>query len=104
VLVSKILGHLDEWTTKEPDKFKKFYQNFGPIFKIGINTDFTNRDKIIELLRFESTTTEENEYTSLKNYVSRMQSNQKEIYYLSSENKDTIRRNPNLEYFKKNDL
>jgi molecular chaperone HtpG len=104
VLVSKILGFLEDWTKNEPEKFKKFYQNFGPLFKTGINMDFTNRDKIIDLLRFQSTVTENGEMTSLKNYVSRMRENQKEIYYLSSDNKDTIRRNPNLEYFRKNDI
>jgi molecular chaperone HtpG len=104
VLVSKILGFLEEWTKNEPEKFKKFYQNFGPLFKSGINMDFTNRDKIIDLLRFQSTVTENGEMTSLKNYVSRMRENQKEIYYLSSDNKETIRRNPNLEYFRKNDI
>ena len=104
VLVSKILGFLEEWSKNEPEKFKKFYQNFGPLFKTGINVDFTNRDKIIDLLRFESTVTENGEMTSLKNYVSRMRDNQKEIYYLSSDNKETIKRNPNLEYFRKNDI
>ena len=104
VLVSKILGFLEEWTKNEPEKFKKFYQNFGPLFKSGINMDFTNRDKIIDLLRFQSTVTENGEMTSLKNYVSRMRENQKEIYYFSSDNKETIRRNPNLEYFRKNDI
>ncbi len=104
VLVSKILSFLEEWSKNEPEKFKKFYQNFGPLFKTGINVDFTNRDKIIDLLRFESTVTENGEMTSLKNYVSRMRDNQKEIYYLSSDNKETIKRNPNLEYFRKNDI
>ena len=104
VLVSKILGFLEDWSKNEPEKFKKFYQNFGPLFKTGINMDFTNRDKIIDLLRFESTVTENDEMTSLKNYVSRMRENQKEIYYLSSDNKETIKRNPNLEYFRKNDI
>lgn len=103
-LVSKILGFLGDWAKSEPDNYKKFYKNFGNLFKTGINSDFTNRDKIIDLLRFESTMTEENDFTSLKNYVSRMQEKQKEIYYLSGENKEMVRRNPNLEYFKKNDM
>jgi molecular chaperone HtpG len=103
-LVSKILSFLEDWTKTEPEKYRKFYKNFGPLFKTGVNTDFTNRDKLIDLLRFESTMTEADEYTSLKNYVSRMKENQKEIYYLSGENKAVLRRNPNLEYFRKNDF
>jgi molecular chaperone HtpG len=103
-LVSKVLGFLEDWPKNEPEKYKKFYQNFGSLFKTGVNTDFGNRDKIIELLRFETTVTDEGEITSLKNYTSRMRENQKEIYYLSGDNKEIIRRNPNLEYFKKNDI
>jgi len=103
-LVSKVLGFLEDWSKNEPEKYKKFYQNFGSLFKTGVNTDFSNRDKIIELLRFETTVTDEGEVTSLKNYTSRMRENQNEIYYLSGDNKEIIRRNPNLEYFKKNDI
>lgn len=104
VLVSKILAFLEEWSKSDPGKYQKFYENFGPLFKAGVNMDFTNRDKIIDLLRFDSTVTEEGNLTSLKNYVSRMSENQKEIYYLSSDHKETIKTNPNLEYFRKNDL
>lgn len=103
-LVSKVLGFLEDWSKNEPEKYKKLYQNFGSLFKTGVNTDFSNRDKIIELLRFETTVTDEGEVTSLKNYTSRMRENQNEIYYLSGDNKEIIRRNPNLEYFKKNDI
>jgi molecular chaperone HtpG len=44
------------------------------------------------------------EWTSLQEYVSRMKPEQTEIYYLSGESREAIERNPNLEYFKKNDL
>jgi molecular chaperone HtpG len=103
-IVTKVLGFLEDWAKNEPEKFKKFYKNFGSLFKTGVNSDFTNRDKIIELLRFESTATENEDLTSLKSYVSRMGENQKEIYYLSGENRDAIKRNPNLEYFRKNKI
>lgn len=103
-LVGKILSFLEDWAKNEPEKYKKFYQNFGALFKTGINSDFANRDKIIELLRFESTKTEEGQLVSLKDYVSRMKEGQKEIYYLSGENKDVLKRSPNLEYFRKNDI
>lgn len=103
-LVTKILNFLDDWSKNEPEKYKKFIKNFGPLFKTGVNSDFTNRDKIIDLLRFESTMTDDDNLTSLKNYVSRMREDQKEIYFLSGENKDVIKRNPNLEYFRKNDI
>lgn len=103
-LVGKILSFLEDWAKNEPEKYKKFYQNFGALFKTGINSDFANRDKIIDLLRFESTKSDEGELVSLRDYVSRMKEGQKEIYYLSGENKDVLKRSPNLEYFRKNDI
>ncbi len=104
VLTGKILGFLEDWMKNESEKYKKFYKNFSPLFKTGVNSDFSNRDKIIDLLLFESTQTEKDELTSLKAYAGRMKDDQKEIYYLSGDNKEALKRNPNLEYFKKHDL
>ncbi|MCK5393902.1 MAG: molecular chaperone HtpG, partial [Candidatus Omnitrophica bacterium] len=67
-------------------------------------SDFANRDKIIELLRFETSLSPKGEYISLKSYVSRMRETQKEIYYLAGENRESLEKNPNLEYFKKNSI
>lgn len=99
ILTGKILGWFEEMATAEPEKFRTFYKAFGPIVKIGLNTDFTNREKLIELLRFESTRTGEGEYVTLKEYVGRMQADQKEIYYHSGGEKKQLLANPNLEYF-----
>ncbi|KAA3660758.1 MAG: molecular chaperone HtpG [Calditrichaeota bacterium] len=103
-LTTKILAFLKDMAAKEPEKFEKFNTNFGILFKSGVNSDFTNRDKIIELLRFESTKTEKGKSTSLKDYVSRMGENQKEIYFISGDHRESLEKNPKLEYFKKNDI
>ncbi|MDD4941295.1 MAG: molecular chaperone HtpG [Candidatus Omnitrophica bacterium] len=102
ILTGKILGVLKDWAENKQDKFLKFYQNFGTLLKTGLNSDFVNRDKLIELLRFESSAKQAGEMTSLKEYVSRMKDFQTEIYYLSGENRDLLEHNPKLEYFKKN--
>lgn len=104
ILTKKILGFLSDWSKHEKNKYEKFYNNFGPFFKTGVNTDFANREKVIELLRFESTKAGKGELISLKDYVARMKPEQKEIYYLSGEHRDLLEKNPNLEYFKKNDF
>ncbi|MBI5418080.1 molecular chaperone HtpG [Candidatus Poribacteria bacterium] len=101
-LTAKILTFLQDMANKEPEKYKEFYKNFGPLMKTGVNADFTNREKIIELLRFESTLFKKDEFTSLKDYVLRMKDTQKEIYYFSGEKREDLEKNPNLEYFKKN--
>ena len=104
VLTSKILGFLDKLASSEEENYLSFYKNFGVLFITGVNSDFENRDKIIDLLRFESTHTKEGELTSLKEYVLRMKEEQKEIYYVTGESKNAIQSNPNLEYFKKHDI
>ena len=103
-LVGKILGYLEELDKKSPEKYQTLLTNYGQLFKMGINHDFSNRERLIDLLRFETTTTETGKLTSLKQYVSRMGSEQKEIYYLSGENRAALERNPNLEYFREKDI
>jgi molecular chaperone HtpG len=104
ILTKRILGWFEELAKKDKNKFEKFYRNFGPIFKTGVNSDFANKDKIVNLMRFETTKTAKDELATLKEYVSRMKEDQKEIYYLSGDHRDIIERNPNLEYFRKNEL
>jgi len=99
ILTSKILGWFETLAVEQPEKFKTFYKAFGPIVKIGLNTDFTNREKLIELLRFESTKTEEGEFVTLKEYAGRMGPDQKEVYYHSGAGRAQLLANPNLEYF-----
>ncbi|KAA3619964.1 MAG: molecular chaperone HtpG [Calditrichaeota bacterium] len=103
-LTSKMLAFLKDLAKKEPEKFEKFSKDFGPLFKSGLNSDFTNRDKIIDLLRFESTKTESGKSTSLQEYTKRMGKDQKEIYFISGDHRESLEKNPKLEYFKKNDI
>lgn len=104
VLTTRILDLFENWTNNDTGKYEKFYKNFGHIFKLGVNTDFINKDKIIKLLRFETTSKSKGELTSLDNYISRMPESHKEIYYLTGESREIAERNPKLEYFRKHNL
>jgi len=99
ILTGKILGWFETLAKEQPEKFKTFYKAFGPVIKIGLNTDYTNREKLIELLRFESTKTGADEYVTLKEYSERMGADQKEIYYHSGSSRAQLLAHPNLEYF-----
>lgn len=101
VITDKILALLEDWAEKDRSKYDKFYKNFGPMLKSGLNSDSANKDRIIDLLRFESTLTENEEKISLKEYVARMKEGQLEIYYIIGDHREVIEKNPNLEYFKK---
>lgn len=104
ILTTRILNMLAEWAEQDRGKYETFYKEFGPLFKTGLNSDFNNREKILKLLRFESTQQEKGELVSLDDYVQRMDKDQKEIYYLAGEDRKTLERNPNLEYFRKNGI
>lgn len=98
IITNNILKLLEEWAEKDPEKYKTFYREFGPILKEGLHYDFERKERIASLLRFESTTLEPGQTTSLADYISRMKSDQKEIYYLFGPDRETALKNPNLEY------
>lgn len=104
ILTTKLLGLFEEWAQNEPGRYEKFFKAFGNVLKLGVNLDFTNRDKIVKLLRFETTKTQAGQLIGLDEYINRMKPNQKDIYYLLGENRAAVEKNPKLEYFRKNDL
>ncbi|NLO19754.1 MAG: molecular chaperone HtpG [Ignavibacteria bacterium] len=104
VITSKTLAHLEEIAENDKGKYEKFFKNFGSLFKLGVNSDWSNKEKITNLLRFESSALPKGEITSFKEYISRMKAEQKEIFYLTGDSREKVEQNPNLEYFKKNEL
>ncbi|MCX7879809.1 MAG: molecular chaperone HtpG [Ignavibacteria bacterium] len=104
ILTSRILNHLEELLTTNPDKYDRFIETFGQILKGGISIDSSNKERIISLLKYQSTTLPKGQYTTLDDYIARMKEGQKSIYYVLANSRDLIERNPNLEYFKRNNL
>ncbi len=103
-LVGKILKTLKELKTKKPDEYLKFYREFGRVLKEGVHFDFANKEKLQDLIMFESSKTEPGEFTSLRDYVSRQKDGQKEIYYLAGDSRDAVTSSPHLEIFKSKDV
>ncbi len=101
VLTNRLLGMFEDWTKIDTDKYATFFKNFGNYLKLGVNEDFANKDRIVDLLRFETSKTEKGKQTSLAEYVSSMPEDQKEIYYLTAESREIAEKHPNLEYFRK---
>ncbi len=96
--VSRILKELKK-RSKDYDDYIKFWNAFGIAFKEGLYEDFSNREEIAELSRFASTASAD-KLTSLDEYISRMQSEQKAIYYITGDDVKTLVNNPQLEAFK----
>ena len=94
VLTGRFLKALEEQSEKDAPAFAKFYEQYARFIKEGVATDFTHREALGKLLRFESSALPKGESTSLAEYVKRMQTDQKEIYYLLSPNRDSAQTSP----------
>merc|ERR1712185_409301 len=101
-LVKKCLEMYTEITEKKDD-YKKFYEQFSKNLKLGIHEDSTNRTKIAELLRF-NTSKSGDEQISMKEYVDRMKEGQNDIYYITGESIAQVSSSPFLENLRKKGL
>jgi molecular chaperone HtpG len=101
-LVKKVLGELKKTADKRPEEYAKFWKEFGKIIKEGVVDDHENKEKVAELLRFASTHNDDDaQNVSLDDYISRMQDDQKEIYYVTADTWKAAATSPHLEIFRK---
>jgi molecular chaperone HtpG len=98
-LTKKVLDTLEEMKDKDQDEYLKFWKEFGRAIKEGVSSDYENKERLLELLVFQSSNDPE-KLTSLKEYVSRMKEDQKEIFYLPGESREQVENSPHLEAFR----
>ncbi|KAL0323199.1 UNVERIFIED_CONTAM: Endoplasmin [Sesamum angustifolium] len=77
-------------------QYVKFWNEFGRSIKLGIIEDATNRNRLAKLLRFE-TNKSNGKLTSLDQYISRMKSGQKDVFYITGTSKEQLEKSPFLE-------
>ena len=97
--VKKVLSELAKMMEKEPEKYDTFYKEFGNVLKEGLYSDFGNREKILELLKFH--TLNSDEMVTIKDFIKNVDEEKKEIYYLANKGSvDMLKHSPLLEKFK----
>ncbi|MHB9291393.1 putative molecular chaperone HtpG [Hollandina sp. SP2] len=95
--VKKLLGEFKTLSDNHQEKWETFISQFNRPLKEGLYQDFANREAIQELVRFKSTTVDGR--TSFADYVSRMKSDQKYLYYITGGDEKTLKASPLLEAY-----
>jgi heat shock protein beta len=96
-LVRKSLDMIKEIESDEDEsKYIMFWNNFGKYLKVGVIEDRRNKDDIVPLLRFFTSSSGE-EYSSLDQYVENMKENQKQIFYVTADGRQKAQMSPAAE-------
>jgi len=98
-LVKKCMELIED-LCEDKDNYKKYYEQFSKNLKLGIHEDSTNRKKLADFLRWGSSQSGD-DVVALKEYVSRMKENQKDIYYITGESKEAVQNSAFVERVKK---
>jgi molecular chaperone HtpG len=100
-LVKRSLDLLEDLADNKPEEYAEFWKTFGTVLKEGIIDDAGQKERISKLLRFHSTASGgDAPDVTLAQYVSRMKSDQKAIYYLTADTLAAARNSPHLEAFR----
>lgn len=99
--VKKILSEIKK-LSKDEEKYAEFIAQYIRPLKEGVYQDYTNKEALLELLRYKSSKVEK--MTSLEDYKNRADTEQKAIYYIIGDNEKVLRNSPLLESYKKNDI
>ena len=97
-LVKKVFSELKKKAAKKPEEYELFWNNFGAVLKEGLYEDHENKDALIELTRFKSTSG--NGLVSMESYIAGMNDGQKDIFYITGDNAEILEKSPQLEGFK----
>ncbi len=102
----RVLSMLEELANSEDEakkeKYQIFWKEFGQVLKEGVGEDQINQERLLKLLRFSSTRTDQIEQTvSLADYILRLKEGQDKIYYVTGETFNAAKNSPHLEIFRK---
>ncbi len=97
--VKKILSEFKKISDQNPELYAKFIEQYNRPLKEGLYSDYANREALLELVRFKSSS--EEGYVSLASYKERMTGDQKAVYYIAGGKEATLKASPLLEAYRK---
>ena len=98
-IVKRVLSELEKMLSKDREAYEEFYKEFNPMLKGGVHTDYANKEKLRDLLLFESMNS--GKLITLKEYSDAMPATQKAVYYITGDRKEALEHSPQLEMFRK---
>uniref|UniRef100_A0A8C9XS53 Heat shock protein 75 kDa, mitochondrial n=1 Tax=Sander lucioperca TaxID=283035 RepID=A0A8C9XS53_SANLU len=106
VLQQRVIRFLLDQSKKEPEKYNKFFEDYGLFMREGIVTTQEQdvKEDIAKLLRFESSALPAGQHTNLMEYSSRMKAGTRNIYYLCAPNRHLAEHSPYYEAMKQKDM
>uniref|UniRef100_A0A8B9UHN7 Heat shock protein 75 kDa, mitochondrial n=1 Tax=Anas zonorhyncha TaxID=75864 RepID=A0A8B9UHN7_9AVES len=106
VLQKRLIKFFVDQSKKEPEKYAKFFEDYGVFMREGIVTiaEQDVKEDIAKLLRYESSALPAGQLTSLTEYASRMKAGSRNIYYLCAPNRHLAEHSPYFEAMKKKDM
>jgi len=100
-VVKRVLSELKKKGESDEASYKSFWKNFGPVLKEGLCEATTPREQILDVCRFQTTATTDDNVATLDAYIARMKPGQDQIYYLTGERAEVLRESPQIEGFAK---
>jgi molecular chaperone HtpG len=99
-LTKRVLGELAKKAEDQEQaaSYAEFWENFGAVLKEGLYEDFENREQLLKLSRFRGMSGDA--LLSLDDYIGRMKEGQEAIYYITGDDREALKRSPQLEGFR----
>jgi TNF receptor-associated protein 1 len=94
VITKRFLKFLEDEAKNRVDAYNEFYAEFGIFLKEGAALDFTHKEQLVPSCSASSLPHREGQDHLLADYVTRMGSEQKEIYYLVGPNRAALESRP----------
>ena len=98
VLTNQVFRELEALAKNDSEKYQAFWNEFGGYVKQGLANNSPEAESLQALLRFKTNLHAET-WSSLEEYISRIQDGQKEIYYIVGDDPKSVLRSPHLDYF-----